>query len=70
MGHYSSCYEYDDKVEEFTRYVHNFYDVYDKIQILQAELDRLNPHIQDMLDQGFGYVVDEVITSRQKARNE
>lgn len=66
MGHYDSCYEYDEKREEFRNYVRAYYDIYDQKNALENKLAELNPHIQNMLDKGFSYVIDEVILERQR----
>lgn len=68
MGHYDSAYEYDIKREDFRKYVHEYYDIYDKKNALANKLAELNPHIQNMLDKGFGYVIDEVILERQRRK--
>lgn len=66
MGHCDSCYGYDEKREEFRNYVRAYYDIYDQKIALENKLAELNPHIQNMLDKGFSYVIDEVILERQR----
>lgn len=52
--------------QDFYNYCINYYSIYDKMVELKNELDRLNPHIQNMLDKGYSHIIDKVVSDIQK----